>query len=227
MEGKAMDPSNLPALGVGSTFLIGLLWIGFGLLNCFFGYRIFRVLLGIYGFLLGAVVGVIVAGNVAAGQTLWMIVGAIVGGIVGAVLMVFLYFVGVFVVGALAGAILANAIGVMVGVNVPTVVVVIVAIAVGVVALIAQRVVIILATAFSGSWAAVAGGALLFTGHSLPGLGVLTRLSTWEQADLPMLILLIAWLVLGIAGALVQFRTTAEGPAPSRRPVAQEPRDRW
>jgi hypothetical protein len=222
-----MDPGNLPALGVGSTFLIGLISIAFGLLNCFFGYRIFRVLLGIYGFLLGALVGLIVAGNIAAGQTLWLLVGAIVGGVIGAVLMVFLYFVGVFVVGALAGALLSNAIGAMVGVDVPTVVVVIVAIVVGVVALIAQRVVLILATAFSGSWGAVAGGVLLFTGHSLPGLGVLARPSTWEQADLPMLVVLLVWLALGVAGALVQFRTTAEGPSPSPRRASPEPRDRW
>jgi hypothetical protein len=213
MEVKDMDPANLPALSAGSTLLVALISIAFGLLNCFFGYRIFRVLLGIYGFLLGALVGFAIANTVAGGQTLWLIVGVVVGGIFGAVLMVLAFFVGVFVIGALAGAALANTIGAVIGIDMPTVVVVIVAVVVGAVALIAQRVVIILITAFGGAWAVVTGGAMLLAGESLPGLDTLEQPATWQQAGLPMLVILLVWLALGLAGTIVQFRTTREQPA--------------
>jgi hypothetical protein len=213
MEVKDMGPGNLPILSAGSTLLVALISIAFGLLNCFFGYRIFRVLLGVYGFLLGALVGFTIASTVTGGQILWLIVGAIVGGILGAVLMVLAFFVGVFVFGALAGAALANTVGAIIGIDVPTLVVVIVAVVVGVVALIAQRAVIILITAFGGAWATVTGGAMLFAGESLPGLDTLAQPATWQQAGWPMLVILLVWLALGLAGAIVQFRTTTEQPA--------------
>jgi hypothetical protein len=205
-----MNLEQLPALGSGSTLLIAIIFIGFGLLNCFFGYRIFRILLAVYGFVLGAFVGIAVAGTVAPDQTLWLVVGAIAGGVIGAVLMAILYFVGVFVLGALAGALLANTIGTVVGITMPTLVVIIVAIVVGVIALIAQRAVLILLTAFGGAWGAVAGCVLLFNGQTLPALGTFARSTTVEQAGLPTLVILIVWLILGIAGVAVQFRTTRE-----------------
>jgi hypothetical protein len=226
MEQEIMSLADLPALGTGSTVLVALIAIAFGLLNCFFGYRIFRVLLAIYGLVLGAFVGLAVAGTVAGGQALWLIVGAIAGAIVGAALMVLLYFVGVFVVGALAGALLANTIGAVVGIDMPTLVVIVVAVMVVIVALIAQRVVIILVTAFSGAWGAVSGAVLLLAGHSLPGLSILARPAAWQGVDLPMLASLLVLLALGIAGAVVQFRTTGEQPAPPSSHPAGGPHDR-
>lgn len=217
-----MNPGDLVDLGSGATLVIALASIAFGLLNCFFGYRIFRVLLGVYGFVLGALVGAVVAGSVSAGQVWVLAIGAIVGGIVGAALMVLLYFVGVFAVGAVAGMLLANAIGVAVGIDVPTLVVIIVAGVVGIVALILQRVALVLATAFSGAWTAVAGVAALLAGESV-SLGLLGQPEGWTRVDLPLLVTLAAWLLLGVAGAVVQFQTTRE-----QEPAAPaEPKERW
>jgi hypothetical protein len=222
-----MNLGDLLDVGSGAAILIALVSIAFGLLNCFFGYRIFKVMLGIYGFLLGALVGALVAGGLAGGQTWVLLVGAIVGGIVGAALMVLLYLVGVFVVGALAGVLLANAVGAALGFTMPTWVVIILAVVVGIVALILQRAVLILATALSGAWAVVSGGASLLPGHSL-SLRLVSPSGSWKEEGLALSIMLAAWLVLGIVGALVQFRTTAEKeptrPAPASTP---EPHDRW
>ncbi len=221
-----MGMVNLPALGVGTAILVAIISIAFGLLNCFFGYRIFRFLLGVYGFVLGAVIGAVVASNVSGGQTLWLVVGAIVGGLVGAGLMVLLYFVGVFVVGALAGVLLAGLVGTAAGVTVPIVVVIIVAVVLGVVALILQRVVLILATAFSGAWAAVAGAETLITGRTVT-FELVTRSLTQQPTSSALLFILVAWLVLGILGAVVQFRITRERPASQPQPAKGESRDRW
>jgi hypothetical protein len=222
-----MTLPSLPSLGINSTIVVAIIAIAFGLLNCFFGYRIFRILLGIYGFVVGAGVGLVVASNLAAGQTLWLAVGAVAGGILGAILLVVLYFVGVFVVGAYGGVLLANAIGAVTGFAIPTVVVIIFAVVVGILALILQRAVLVLLTAFAGSWAAVSGGAMLVAGRSLPAFSVVIKPSTWEEANLPTLAILISWLVVGIAGAIVQFSITRREHATATQQQPEEPRDVW
>src|SRR3954452_15341202 len=84
-----------------------LLLVVSGLLSCFAGYRVFRVVLGIYGFILGALMASSFMGT---DQTLSMILAAVAGGVVGAVILVLAYFVGVAWIGAGAGALVANAI---------------------------------------------------------------------------------------------------------------------
>lgn len=197
----------------GAAVLAAVLSIALGLLNCFFGYRIFKVLLGIYGFGLGMVVGFLVADTVAQGRVPWPVVGAVVGGVVGATLLVLLYFLGVFVVGAVAGALLANLVGTALGIPMPDLVILIVAAVVGIIALVLQRAAIILATAFSGAWGVVGGTALLLTGRTAFLVNPLSRPQAWHRPSSPLLVGgLVLWLALGIAGAVVQFRTTAEKP---------------
>jgi len=215
-------------LGAGGTVLVALITIAFGLLNCFFGYRIFRFMLALWGLILGAYAGATIAGNLTDGQLLWVIVGGVLGAIIGAVLMSLLYFVGVFIVGAAAGAVLANAIGVAIGMDMPTLVVIIVAVVVGIIALILQRVVIILATAFTGSWAAVSGALSLLAGTTVvsPAEPVGDATQAGELvAGLPALLVLIIWLVLALAGAITQFAITRERAVAPAAPPA--PRDRW
>jgi hypothetical protein len=68
-----------------------------GFLACFAGYRLFRFVLGINGFILGALLTTSAMGT----SSMWALaVAAIVGGLVGAVLMIAAYFVGVAIVGA-------------------------------------------------------------------------------------------------------------------------------
>ena len=85
-------PSRLPAAII---LLVG------GLISCFAGYRVFRVVLGIYGFILGALLASGVAGPE---NTVWMIAAALVGGVVGALILIAAYFVGVALLGAGIGA---------------------------------------------------------------------------------------------------------------------------
>ena len=76
-----------------------------GLLSCFAGHRVFRVVLGIYGFILGALLA---SSFMGAEQTLWMIVAALAGGLAGSVILILAYFVGVALIGAGVGALTAN-----------------------------------------------------------------------------------------------------------------------
>src|SRR5204862_294800 len=76
-----------------------------GTLACFAGYRLFRVVLGIYGFIVGAMIASSMMGTT---NTIGMIVGALVGGIIGSLILVFAYFVGIALVGAGLGALIAH-----------------------------------------------------------------------------------------------------------------------
>ena len=53
-----------------------------GLLACFAGYRVFRIVLAIYGFILGALVASSFMGTE---QTFWMILTWMAGGVAGAI----------------------------------------------------------------------------------------------------------------------------------------------
>src|SRR5882672_3288368 len=76
-----------------------------GALSCFAGYRLFKIVLGIYGFILGALLASSMMGVT---NTTGMIVAALVGGICGALLLMFAYFIGIALVGAGLGALVAH-----------------------------------------------------------------------------------------------------------------------
>jgi hypothetical protein len=207
--GKDMTPGDLTSITGGAATLIALISIAFGLLNCFFGYRIFRIMLGVYGFILGAVAGFGLVSSVASEETLWLLLGAVIGGLLGAALMVVFYFIGVFLVGGLAGALVADTIGQFFGVDLSWLVLIIAAVTAGVMALFFQRYAIILATTLSGAWTAVGGTFSLISGRDLQ-LRQVFALAPEERVGLALWIVLVIWLVLAAAGIIVQLRTTAE-----------------
>src|SRR3970282_2022106 len=84
-----------------------LILLAGGTIACFFGYRLFRVVLGIYGFVLGALIATSIVGPA---ETLPLVIAAIVGGLVGALVLNLAYFVGVALVGAAVGAFLLHVI---------------------------------------------------------------------------------------------------------------------
>jgi hypothetical protein len=219
-----MNWFDFPTVGAEASLLIALISIVFGLALCFSGYRLFQFMLGVFGFLLGAVAGFLIADYLVGGQTLWLVLGAILGGLVGAALFSFLYSVGVFLAGAWAGAWLANLAGVFIGFELPMWAVFVAAVALGIIALILQRAAIIVITAFGGAWAMVSAGAALFIGQSVPILKLLRPTSDWLQENLSMATIWVVWLALGIVGAFVQFCTTDD--ESSEAPSGEE-RDLW
>src|SRR3990172_8742963 len=73
------------------------LFVAGGLLACFAGYRLFRLVLGLYGCLLGAF---LIIGWMNSPSMWTLIMAAVVGGVLGAVLMIAAYFIGVGLIGA-------------------------------------------------------------------------------------------------------------------------------
>src|SRR5258708_7767955 len=116
-----------------------------GAIACFAGYRFFRTVLAIYGFILGALMASSMMG---VGNN----VAALVGGLIGAVVLVLAYFVGIALVGAGLGALIAHEIWYWIKPGDPPVLMVIASALVGaVLAMVVQRYVIVVGTAFGGA----------------------------------------------------------------------------
>jgi hypothetical protein len=177
-----------------------------GLVSCFAGYRLFRVVLSIYGFILGALLATSIAG---AGSTATLLIWAAVGGLAGAVILNLAYFLGVVLVGASIGAMLATVLFGRGGGDPHTLVVVLFAIAGAVAASTLQRYVIVAGTAFGGAWTALVGAMALVGDKAAAKAASVNDVWVVYPLDpapgrswLP-----IAWLVLGLAGLVVQLRS--------------------
>ncbi len=178
-----------------------------GVLSCFAGYRLFKVVLGLFGFIIGALAASSIFGG---GDTTPMVIGFLVGGIAGAALLLAAYFVGVALVGAGIGALLVNLIWTQIEGDPHPAVVILFSIAGAVVATWLQRYVIIVGTAFAGAWTMLVGG-LAVMGESGP-LTAAAAGDLWVAYPLSpapgLRWLPWAWVALGAFGTLVQMRWT-------------------
>lgn len=185
-----------------------VLLLGGGLLACFVGQRLFRVVLGIYGFVMGALIAATVVGPSASGPPILAMLG---GGVAGALVLILAYFVGVALVGAALGAVIVHLVAAQLAREPNPVVVILGTVAGAVAAMALQKYVIIVATAFGGAWTALIGAisvvgnraAQVTDGWVLYPLRVPTG-HEWMW---------IGWIVLGGIGAAFQFS--------SQRPTAK------
>ena len=178
-----------------------------GFLACFLGYRLFKVVLALFGFIIGALAASSVFG---ATDTTPMVIAALLGGIAGAALLLAAYFVGVALVGAGLGALIVNLIWMRVEGDPHPFVVILFSVAGAVLATWLQRYVIILATAFAGAWTMIVGG--------LAVMGDQTALNAAAAGDIwvayPMnpapgqTWVPYAWVALSLVGTLVQMFVT-------------------
>jgi Domain of unknown function (DUF4203) len=175
-----------------------------GAVACFAGYRFFRIVLTIYGFMLGAMLATTLAG---AGEMPRLLIYAVVGGLVGALILNLAYFLGVVLIGAALGAAVVATIWGRAGAEPHVVVVVLFAVAGAVGAMLLQRLVIIVATAFGGAWTLLVGG-LALAGDAA-AKAVADAADVWvlypldPAPDRPWLP--FAWLGLGLVGLVVQL----------------------
>src|SRR5262245_2669779 len=180
-----------------------------GALSCFAGYRLFKITLAIYGLIFGAMIA---SSSMGVSNTTGMIVAAIDGGIAGAVILVLAYFMGIGLIGAGLGALVAHVgWGFVRPGDPPPAVLIALAVLGAVGAMLLQRYVIVVATAFGGAWTMLLGGLaiadrgaerasrvgdvwILYPTTAPPG-------RTWVP---------IAWIVIGVIGTIVQLGITAK-----------------
>jgi hypothetical protein len=181
-----------------------LLIVAGGALACFAGYRLFRIVLAIYGFLLGALIASSMMG---VSSTAAMVAAALVGGILGALTLVFAYFVGIALVGAGLGVLAAHVVwGQTATADPPILVIVGASIAGAIGAMILQRYVIIVGTAFGGAWTMIAGILSIAERRAgAPGAGVEDLWILYPTMPAGNRWSAIVWVVLGLAGTAVQL----------------------
>jgi len=177
-------------------------------LTCFAGYRLFRIVLAIWGFILGAVIASSMMG---VGNAIALLIAGLVGGILGAVALMFAYFMGVALIGAGLGALITHVVwGQVAAADPPAVLIIVVSVAGAIGAMMLQRYVIIVGTAFSGAWMVIVAG--LAIAENMPGKAV-------RAAGNDVWILypfslsqdrwaVIGWLALGLVGMAVQLGIT-------------------
>jgi hypothetical protein len=203
-------------LPLGYQFPAALLLVLGGTLACFAGYRLFRFVLAIYGFILGAMLASSLMGIT---NTLGMVVAAVVGGLAGALILVFAYFVAIALVGAGMGALVANIVWGYLRTGAsgdpPPAAVIVLALVGAAAAMVLQRYVIILGTSFGGAWTLIVGTLALINRDAVrsgaantaaAGSGVWILYPTTPAAS--QLWLTVGWIVLGVIGTVVQLSVT-------------------
>jgi hypothetical protein len=177
-----------------------------GLLTCFAGYRLFRFVLGINGFILGVMV---VTTYFPPSNTWTLVVAGLVGGLVGALLMYVAYFTGVGLIGAGLAALAVNVVWRFIGGDPPTVVLVVACVLGALGALSVQRWVVIVGTAIAGAWTLIVGVSAL--------LGDPAALRAASAGDVWVVYPLAGgwthraiWFAVAIAGGIVQTSTTSK-----------------
>jgi uncharacterized protein DUF4203 len=179
-----------------------LLLLG-GIISCFFGYRLFRTVLAIFGFIVG---GMLASSIFGVSNTTMILVAWVVGGLVGAFILVFAYFLGVALAGASIGAAAAN-LFFSVGNRDPRVLVVVACAVVGAIAsMYLQRYFIIVFTAFGGAWTMIVGAMALVGNRA--ALRAAATGDVWVAYPLDpapgQQWIVVVWIVLSIIGAAVQ-----------------------
>jgi hypothetical protein len=178
-----------------------------GTLACFAGYRLFRIVLAIDGFIAGAWLA---SSTIGSGNAAGMLLAALVGGLIGSLVLFFAYFVGIALVGAGLGALIAHLAWHQALAMDPPVLVVVLFAAMGTIAsLVLQRYVIVVSTAFSGAWTIILGALALAdrgSTRAAPASAVWIVYPFAPATEAPWVP--IAWLVLGLIGTAVQLGVT-------------------
>ena len=187
------------------------------------GYRLFRFVLTLFGFYLGALAATAVLGP---GDRTLLIFAALGGGAVGALIMFFGYFVGVALVGAGIGALSVHMIWSRLGTDPHAFAVILAAVAGAAAAMALQRYVIVIATAFSGGWMMLWGVLNMMD----RGADIAGRPTVWMVYPLDLSPgrqwVLAVWLAIGLAGVFIQLRVTGRVKAPVRVKAATRPAEK-
>ncbi|MBN2185023.1 MAG: DUF4203 domain-containing protein [Candidatus Krumholzibacteriota bacterium] len=177
----------------------------FGVVSCFWGYRAFKVVLGIAGVIAGAWLAGGIAATFTGGFGVVALIAAVAGGLIAGSIFVTLYYIGIFVIGAAAGWLFGVMITSMAGNSLHIIAFVILAVLGGILAVSFQRLVLTISTGVIGSWYIVAG-TLLFFGSGLSDIimfrvpGEIVHGGAREQ-----IIVLSIWLFLAISGIVFQY----------------------
>lgn len=184
------------------SIIISLIFALAGLIICFFGYRIFRFVLAVAGFIIGSSFIAGVAYTLTEGQELLVIIIAgLAGGFIAALSLLFLYSAGVFLLGVLFGIVIFSGTSFVGNYNIAPTMYVIPALLGGVLALILQRFMLILITSLIGAWITV----ICVLYMIVDNFNQFTPDFINNLSDIELYRILLSWLALGTLGFVTQY----------------------
>ena len=184
--------------------LLHILIIVWGLADCFFGYRIFKLTLTVLGVVTGAALGIFLGGALFDGGLIALSSGFLLGGILGGALAFYVYLAGVFVLGFGVGMILAAPLLDPIGGSLLNILLVI-GILTGILSIFLVKVMIIVITAVTGAFRVVYGAGYLVGGYNL--FDALTDPESLQTALAESDGLFWTMALTAAAGILVQFHS--------------------
>lgn len=179
--------------------IIGIALIGYGVIWCFFGYRFFRTLITITGFLIGAGIGYII--GVFTDEQSVAIALCLIGGAICAILVNVIYYVSIFLIGATMGVVVYQLLCLLAGEQLHFILAIIFLVAGGIIALKIVKLAIVLGTSFHGSSTIVAGAVLLF--YSTVEI---QRFFIVKEYHSQLILMGVIMIILGITGFLIQYK---------------------
>jgi hypothetical protein len=208
------------AVHLSTDVLIGIVVV-LGAIQCFFGYRAFKFLLVLVGFVLGYVLVFEIVFALMQHKTAAFFIG-LVGGVVSGALITGAYLLGVFLVGVIFGSALALHLYTLSAQHPEPAMLFIFAALGGLLALFFQKLTIVAATAFGGAWVVVTGVAWYLTRAIDP-----TNLASVEKffraGGAPAYAIVVCWVVLGAAGVYFQYKAAPAVGAPNPKKRALTP----
>jgi hypothetical protein len=196
--------------------MIGILWLVgallLGLLNCYFGYRLFLITVGIAGFLIGASIGHMVGAWT--GSWIVGLAAAVMLGLFAGWACMMAYYAFIFVVGAIGFALASSFVVGLFYPDVHVLIPIVGGLIGGFLSVWLQRIIIIVATAAQGGLASILAVAALISGEGVSGYrDLFQRFFEGELSrtgGLWFYLGIFVWIILAVSGLVVQFRSGKE-----------------
>ena len=184
----------------GFTFIIGII-------ECFFGYRMLKLVLGVTGFIIGGLLCARIVLDTMGNHPVIAILAGLVGGAIGSSLMIVFFVFGLFILGAALGFLIGGAISASIlGTAYPAIAIPL-AIVGGFVTISKHKSMIIIATSFIGAYLIVFSvGKLIGMPNTIFGFQQFHGL---RDIGCQFFVMLLICILVGIVGIFVQHKYTA------------------
>ena len=184
----------------GFTFFIGIV-------ECFFGYRMLNLVLGVTGFIIGGLLCARIVYDTIGNHPVIAIIAGLVGGTIGSSLMIVFFVFGLFILGAALGFLIGGAISASILGSAYLAIVIPLAIVGGFVTISKHKSVIIISTSLIGAYL------IVFSVGKF--IGIPNTIFRFQQSNElrefggQFFVMLLICILVGIVGIFVQHKYTA------------------
>ena len=178
-----------------------------GIAECFFGYRLLKIILGVTGFIIGGLLCAEFVYGYLGGHPVISLLAGLVGGVIGSSLMIGLFAFGLFILGVALGLLVGGAISAsFLGTAYPAIAIPL-AIVGGFVTISKHKSMIIISTSFIGAYLIVVSvGKFIGMPNALFGFQQFHGL---RDVGGQFFVMLLICILVGIVGIFVQHKYTA------------------